>query len=153
MLSPLDLEFFFYRSFKNLWRDMIISFDAYKISLMIFNLLTASEKHNTETFFLLFVRINFFLHTCISISIYLKYVLLIKKWVYISIFDFFIMFCGVDYNIILYFFSSMWGLDSMVYFFSALEFSREMITSEFTLCYSKLIGQYSENQNSRFLFH
>lgn len=79
MLSPLDLENFFYRSFKNLWRDMIISFDAYKISLMIFNLLTASETHNTETFFLLFVRINFFLHTCISISIYLKYVLLIKK--------------------------------------------------------------------------
>lgn len=129
---------------------MIISFDAYKISLMIFNLLTASETHNTETFF---ICKNFFLHTCISISIYLKYVLLIKKWVYISIFDFFIMFCGVDYNIILYFFSSMWGLDSVVYFFSALEFSREIITSEFTLCYSKLIGQYSENQNSRFLFH
>lgn len=59
-----------------------------------------------------------------------KYVLLIKKWVYISIFDFFIMFCGVDYNIILYFFSSMWGLDPVVYFFSALEFSREIITSD-----------------------
>lgn len=115
---------------------MIISFDAYKISLMIFNLLTASETHNTETFFLLFVRI-FSSYMYIYINLF-KYVLLIKKWVYISIFDFFIMFCGVDYNIILYFFSSMWGLDSMVYFFSALEFSREIIKSDFTLCYSKL---------------
>lgn len=128
MLSPLDLEIFFYRSFKNLWRDMIISFDAYKIWLMIFNLLTSSETHNTETFFLLLEEI-FSSYMYIYINLF-KYVLLIKKWVYISIFDFFIMFCGVDYNIILYFFSSMWGLDSMVYFFSALEFSREIITSD-----------------------
>lgn len=40
------------------------------------------------------------------------------------------MFCGVENNIILYFFSSMWGLDPVVYFFSALEFSREIITSD-----------------------
>lgn len=55
---------------------MIISFDAYKISLMIFNLLTASETHNTETFFLLFVRIFFFIHVYLY---QFKYVLLIKK--------------------------------------------------------------------------
>lgn len=89
VISPGSWNFF-YRSFKNLWRDMIISFDAYKISLMIFNLLTASETHNTETFFLLFVRI-FSSYMYIYINLF-KYVLLIKKWVYISIFDFFLCF-------------------------------------------------------------
>lgn len=88
-----------------------------------------NTKH--RDFFLLFVRIHVFSwYTCISISIYLKYVLLIKKWVYISIFCYFL--CFVVLNIYLYciFFSSMWGLDPVVYFFSALEFSREIITSD-----------------------